>query len=146
MGSIPHMVRTILFHRLLWYGLAWLLAIGAAGVALSHAWHSFDIQETDPEKRRHDGNDGHTSIDFGGQYLMGRMLLEGHGRDLYTRSHQRTVLIGIYPLGDQVPNAPKSDAENLLYWMMGTDDPEAHAVVGSFLTPLAAADLPTNLI
>src|SRR4051794_17973576 len=32
------------------------------------------------EKMRTDGNDGHTSIDFAGQWLMGRMLTKGYGR------------------------------------------------------------------
>src|SRR5262249_1522751 len=111
-----------------------------------HAYHSFDVlKDEEPAKKRPDGNDGHVSIDFGGQYLMGRMLLEGHGRHLYDRTYQRTVLIEIYPVEDQVPEAPKSDAENLLYWMMGTDNPVAPVVVGSSLTPLAAPDLPASL-
>src|SRR5262245_28807316 len=130
MGSIPTIFRTLLYHRLFWYGLAWLLALGSAGVAYHHGYHSFDPPpDGEPEKKRRDGNEGHTSIDFGGQYLMGRMLLEGHGRHLYDRNTLRTLLIEIYPLEDQVPDAPKSDAENMLYWMMGTDDAAAPPVI-----------------
>jgi arabinofuranan 3-O-arabinosyltransferase len=147
MGSIPTIFRAILCHRLLWYSLAWLLALGSAWLAWHHAYHSFDAPKDEkPEKKRPDGNDGHVSIDFGGQYLMGRMLLEGHGRHLYDRNYLRSVLIEIYPLEDQVPEAPKSDAENLLYWMMGSDDAAAPPLVGSFLLPLAAPDLPGSLV
>src|SRR5438270_12810406 len=86
--------------RFLWrprprYVLAWLFALGVAAGFAYTAWNGFNVED------RADGNDGHTSIDFGGQWLMGRMLIEGHGRHLYDRARQHTVLIRNYPVEDQ---------------------------------------------
>ena len=50
-----------------------------------------------------DGNGGHCTVDFGGQYLMGRMLVTGNGGELYNRAVQRQVLAEVYPVADQDP-------------------------------------------
>src|SRR5260370_18138915 len=63
-------------------------------------------------------------IDFGGQWLMGRMLYEGHGQRLYLRRQQREVAQAAFPEDDQAPDAEKSDAENLMDWLMGKDAPK----------------------
>lgn len=116
--------------------LTWAVALLAAGLALYSAWHSFDntLEGTD----RNDGNGGHCTIDFGGQWLMGRMLVAGHGRQLYNRSFHRLVLTPAYPVEDQGPKQDKSDAEGLLTWMMGTDRSDAPPILGGLLTPWAA--------
>src|SRR5204862_6896415 len=62
------------------YVLAWVAAVALAGFELYHYSRGF------ADASRRDGNWGHATIDFGGQYLMGRLLLEGHGRDLYNRT------------------------------------------------------------
>src|SRR5687767_11506651 len=67
------------------YVLAWLLALGLAAGYLHWAWHYFD------EPRRRDGNLGHVWIDFGGQWLLGRMIVEGRGEQLYVRGPQREL-------------------------------------------------------
>jgi arabinofuranan 3-O-arabinosyltransferase len=126
--------------RRIFYALAWVLALSTATVSLWSAWISF------AKPTRPDGNEGHTTIDFGGQYLMGRMLLEGHGQELYNRNYQRMVLTAAYPTTDQDPEAEHSDAENLLFWMMGTDHPKAPAILGSFAAPLAAQNAPEAAI
>jgi hypothetical protein len=173
--------RQVFFHRHFWYALAWTVAVGIAVCEFACAWHSFDNSPSGGQRR--DGNGGHTTIDFGGQYLMGRTLLEGHGRHLYDRRVLREVLRGIYPTQDEDPRArqriascllplgagtgpgaalviawgqqeqwqpealkkaaeEKTDAENMMIWIMGTDDPEAPPVLASFLAPLAATDGP----
>jgi arabinofuranan 3-O-arabinosyltransferase len=133
------LLRKLVFHRLLYYVLAWLLALGSAGVALYTGWIAFNTDQ------RPDGNLGHTTIDFGGQYLMGRMLVTGNGRDLYNRGVQRTVLQVAYP--DTVKDAREAntDSENLMSWVMGQDDSDVPTAFGVVLTPLAATD-PLSLI
>jgi hypothetical protein len=125
------MLPALLRHRLTYYLLAWAVALTASGVALHHARHAFDDAD------RRDGNWGHATIDFGGQYLMGRMLVTGHGRQLYDRTVQREVLRPAYPDEDGEPDKP--DVDKLMSWIMGGDDARAAEVVGSFAAPLAAA-------
>jgi hypothetical protein len=114
--------------------LAWLVAVVAAGLALRSAWRAFD------SPKRSDGNAGHTTIDFGGQYLMGRMLVRGQGRHLYHRPVQRAILREAYPREDEDPAQEQSDAEKLMGWFMGRDDAQAAATIGSFVFPLGQPD------
>ena len=131
------MLRTILRHWLTYYLLAWLAALSSAGVVLYIAWHSFDNYYLNAQ--RPDGNCGHATIDFGGQWLMGRMLVTGHGRQLYNRNIQRAVLQAAYPDGDQEPGK-KSDSDQLMEWLMGTDSKETAEAAATFALPLGAAN------
>jgi len=133
----------VLYSRVLswtFYFICWGAALTVAGFTLWYSWDWFYAPQ------RPDGTRGHTTIDFGGQWLMGRMVLEGNGQYLYERNHLRTVLNEGYPVANQTPEAsavggPDLDAEHMLWMVEGDeDDPEARAVKGSFLTPLAAAD------
>jgi hypothetical protein len=110
------------------YALAWLLLLGGLTFGLHRSWHFFDV----PERR--DGNNGHISIDFAGQWLMGRMLLEGHARRLYDRGVQRQVVQGAFPAADQAPEQKLSDVDDLLESLMGHDD----GVGGPLYPPLNA--------
>ena len=83
MNRIEELLLQALRHWLPYYVLAWLVAVVASAVALEYAWIGFDKSE------RRDGNCGHATIDFGGQYLMGRMLVRGYGQHLYHRHYQR---------------------------------------------------------
>ena len=83
------------------------------------------------------GNYGYTEIDFGGQWLMGRMIVRGYGKDLYNRTRQRQVLNDSFPvewepLDHQLYRFPvehrqadlqkgnlKTDAEMLMEWTVG---------------------------
>ena len=67
-------------------------------VSGAYAWEAYD------DSRRADGNHGHTTIDFGGQWLMGAMLIQGDGPHLYHRNHQRQALPPRLPYEDEVPN------------------------------------------
>jgi hypothetical protein len=125
-----------LLHRRTRYVAAWLLALVSCGVMLYIAWVGFNNPSSG---NRHDGNSGHAMIDFGGQYLMGRMMVRGYGRHLYHRYYQRQVLRESYPREDEDPRQERSDAENMMFWIMGRDDPHAAETLGSFLVPLAAS-------
>lgn len=116
------------------YVLAWLALLGGLTFGLHRSWHYFD------DARRVDGNDGHVLMDFGGQWLMGRLLVEGEGRRLYDRDVQRPILRRAYPRGDEDPEQESSDAERLMGWMMGTDSPEpgVRNVGGPLYPPLNA--------
>ncbi len=131
--SYEELALAVLKNWRTYYILSWILSLFAASVAMFYAWHAFDNGE------RPDGNSGHATIDFGGQWLMGRMLATGHANQLYNRNVQRLVLGDAYPPEDQKPG-DRSDTENLMYWMMGEDIGGADQVFGSSATPLAAAD------
>jgi arabinofuranan 3-O-arabinosyltransferase len=127
------------------YLLAWLLAGTVAGISFFNAWTIFDTpKRADRTSKRKDGNNGHALIDFGGQWLMGRMLVQGLGRHLYHRNYLREVVREAYPRADEIPPDERSaaekdehDAENMMGWLMGRDDPEAAKALLSFLAPLA---------
>jgi hypothetical protein len=118
------------------YIASWIVAFTAAAIAFVLAWQSFDDTGETP---RRDGNSGHATIDFGGQYLMGRMLIRGQGRSLFHRNAQRIVLREVYPSDDESPTQEKSDVENMMVWTVGEDDPQSGPIIGSFLIPLAGA-------
>jgi arabinofuranan 3-O-arabinosyltransferase len=121
----PHgrLARFVLNRRVR-YAAAWLLALGCAGGRLINGYYSFhDPRPVGHPERRLDGNKGHISIDFGGSWLMGRMLARGHGRELYSRPRYWEVAQQAYPVADQAPAAAQSDAAELLQQFMGDDDP-----------------------
>ena len=86
----------LVLHRTTRY-TARLVALGTMGYSGFNAW---DIYRDD---RRGDGNPGHTFIDFGGQWLMGRLLVTGNGQNLYKRSIQRGLLEEAYPRENEIP-------------------------------------------
>jgi len=124
------------------WAICWLIFLTSAAIVAEQTWKAFD------QPGRGDGNAGHATIDFGGQWLMGRMIVEGQGRHLYDRRYLRPVAHNGYPAGVERAEAPKSDpkspkeskgdAESLMDWLSGTDDSEAPRVIASFLAPLAA--------
>lgn len=114
------------------YVAAWVAVLAAAAAMLYCCW----VAQDDP--KRGDGNGGHVSLDFSGQWLMGRLLVTGQGRDLYDRRRQRAVLEAAYPLADGSPEQRKSDAEGIMWSMMGEDDPAKRWVGGPLYPPLNA--------
>jgi len=153
MNRIEELLLKVLRHWLPYYLLAWIVAAGASAIALDYAWHSFDstFSEKDgtgyvTKRSRRDGNSGHATIDFGGQYLMGRILVTGNGRELYNRHVHREVLREVFFKIDwertnRKPDEAedRGDVENLMYWTMGNDEGWKRTF-GSVMTPLAAAD------
>jgi hypothetical protein len=136
----PDLSRLSLFHRLLRavltprgrWALAWLAALIGTGIGAASAWVWARHSE------RHDRTHGHTQIDFGGQWVMARVLVEGHGRHLYDRNFIRKVTEKAYPVSDEAPDDPYHDVDSLLLGMIGVDAPDHAAVAASFLAPLAA--------
>jgi hypothetical protein len=111
-----------------------------------------------PQRRRAGGNSGHAQIDFGGQWLMGRMIVLGHGRELYHRQRQWEVARAGFPVEDEplvdrveasLPRSlrqsagkdetPAHDAENLMSWVMG-HDPEEWKLLGGAVAAPAGPD------
>lgn len=138
--------------------LVWLAAVLVGATFLYRAFEWFENAPNLPaERHRADGNGGHAQVDFGGQWLMGRMLATGNGHDLYHRQRQWQVLRAGYtddaeapaqragpavpphlglptPPVDSIPH----DADNLMGWFMGTDPAaEWKAVGGAAVAPLA---------
>jgi hypothetical protein len=93
------------------------------------------------------GTRGHFTIDFGGQYLMGRLVATGNGRSLYDRKVQRQVLAETYecdcrdPRTEKKPDETKpTDAESLLSSTISDDSPEGTEMErgGSLYPPVHA--------
>jgi arabinofuranan 3-O-arabinosyltransferase len=137
--------------------LLWLLTLIVGGYLLWHAFKWFDIPSNTPEdRRRTDGNGGHVQIDFGGQWLMGRMVVCGHGRELYHRQRLWEVARDAFPVENEdslsrtesiVPGPLrvfakpdedlKHDADRMMGWFMGSDAPEWRVACGAVAAPLA---------
>ena len=128
-------IIAVITHRWTRGAGAWLIAGFTAWMCLYQAWHAFDNGNYE-DGNRADGNYGHSTIDFGGQWMMGAMLLEGHGRQLYHRAVQREVLRDAYPRDRQDPRSERSDGDKLMSYFMGTESVQAGEVIGSFLTPI----------
>ncbi len=110
----------------------WALCLGYAVQRLEHARTEFGTRSTTPvEKQRADGNSGHAQIDFGGQWVMGRMIATGRGRELYHRDALWEVVREGYPESDESPYVRRHagpatrhdsichDADDLMYSFMG---------------------------
>lgn len=110
-------VWTILGNERVRYALAWTAALVGVLICVIGGW----VAQRKP--LRADGNIGHVSLDFSGQWLMGRMLVSGQGRHLYERNHQRAVLAAAYPREDQNPEQETSDVEAIMTALMGEDAP-----------------------
>jgi hypothetical protein len=138
----------------------WIAAISCGAVLTYHGLHWFDVPESlTPERKRADGNSGHAQIDFGGQWVMGRMLVTGNGRRLYHRQTQWQVVRDSYPVSDECPlqqdESPlprhmrklarpeedwQHDSTNLMSWFMGSEDEPRDAwkkVAGATAAPFA---------
>lgn len=132
----------VILHPLTRSVLAWLAALGLTGIHYYQARHIYDNDpNAEPAQWRADGNVGHTTIDFGGQWIMGRMLRDGHARQLYHRDILRDVLSAWYPPSDQAPKQERSDVEHLMFCFMGSDTPNSPgepAIGGPLYPPLHA--------
>src|SRR5260370_11616075 len=133
-------------HHWTRYAAAWIAAVGIAGWQQYLAAKAFRIpDDAGPERWRVCGNDGHTSIDFGGQWLMGRMLTKGYGRHLYQRDYQFEVAQAAYSRDLEPPDANHHDANELvLNWYISAEgkDQEARAPRRAVLAKRASAALP----
>ncbi len=153
--AVPPRLWAWLGKRRTVHVLLWIVTFSVCYSFLSRAWIWFDNRsELPPEQKRADGNSGHAQIDFGGQWVMGRMLVLGHGRELYHRQRQWEVLRAGYPVENEsplarevsllpsgrrppgVPDDLRHDADSLLYWFMGADPPEWKTVGGAAAAPL----------
>jgi hypothetical protein len=156
--------------------LTWVALVVCSYIAVRWAWNCYDDLD------RRDGNHGHATIDFGGQWIMGRMLVTGNGRALYDRLALRRVLEEAYPRADSddprvmklaesatgflsgadpfaasvllsvaervataTPltgklEADVGDAQRLLDWMIGEDNPQDAAILGGYLAPWAGSE------
>ncbi len=118
MSDAPHdfvaAVRRFVCHRLTRLAVCWLGCLFLAWTRWQHAYHCFDAPPTNDsssaaerDKRREDGNNGHTWIDFGGQYVFGRTAAEGGWRHLYDRDTLRRTAEAAYPIERQSPAVQK---------------------------------------
>jgi arabinofuranan 3-O-arabinosyltransferase len=140
MTKFPALIRFAVDRRTL-YSLAWLLALALAAARIINAHLCFqDRRPLGDPNRRVDGNDGHQQIDFGGQWLMGRMLATGHGRELFSRPWLREVAQRSYHRDQESPTADQHDGDLLVGWFMGDDDPRWKAVGGAAAALIGASN------
>ncbi|MBY0512723.1 MAG: DUF2029 domain-containing protein [Gemmataceae bacterium] len=140
--------------------LLWLVTLATAAHHFHRARTWFATKPATPDHlRRADGNEGHTYIDFGGQWVMGRMLVLGHGRELYHRDRQWEVVRAGYPVEWEAPiqNDPDAqerhrppfgmrpdplltmhDADRMMHWFMGADPAEGDGIGGPLYPPVHA--------
>ena len=142
----------------------WLVALGTAVHHLRDGREWLANQPDTPEHllRPYPGGHGHTQIDFGGQWVMGRMFVLGHGREMYHRQRQWEVVRAGYPASAETPLQREEsilprhrrtrartdeelghDADRMMYWFMGKDSPSWKTVGGAAVAPLIA-DLSGN--
>jgi arabinofuranan 3-O-arabinosyltransferase len=134
------LVRFIV-HRRTRYVLSWVAALGLTALQWHIAWHMFDSPPNgDPTTERRDRNFGHTLIDFGGQWLPARVLITGHGHELYSPEVHRQIVDAAYPRSDEPPQAKSSDADLLYHAMMEVpaDDGDGRELHGPLYPPTQA--------
>ncbi|MFO0852249.1 MAG: glycosyltransferase family 87 protein [Gemmataceae bacterium] len=138
---------------------AWAVCFGYLGQRFYHARTEFDDKpDTPADRRRADGNSGHAQIDFGGQWVMARTVVTGHGRELYHRQRQWQVVRAGYPDAatsefarrhmepgqtrpSDVPlSDTRTDTVNLMDWFMGQDSPAWSHVATAVGLPLMSSD------
>lgn len=144
-------------YRRVAYAAAWIVCLMYAGQRMHHARTEFDNWSNDsPEKHRADGNDGHAQIDFGGQWVMGRMVATGHARDLYDRREQWKVVREGFPRSAESnyvrknafpaslrdpsikPEDVRHDDDAMMWWFMGTDPPQWDEAGAAVALPVLA--------
>ncbi len=134
MKHLPLWIQPFVTMKAL-YAFAWLAALGIAAGRIVNGHLAFqDYHPMNHPDRRIDGNEGHRSIDFGGQWMMGRILATGHGRELYSRPRQWEVAQQAYPRANKAPTSNERDAEVLLQHFMGRDDPHWLESAGAVAT------------
>lgn len=134
-------LRTWFLDARIRYALSWGVLLTVLAARLTTACTNFE------NDARPDGNDGHTAIDFGGQWLMGRLLVTGHGRELYSRPTHLAVAREAYPIAREAPGQSKHDADLLVGCFPGRTDnplggplyPPIHAFV---MAPVGCIDNP----
>jgi len=146
--------------------LLWAIALGIGAHHLVNArmWLANYPDTPDYLRRPTAGGYGHTQVDFGGQWVMGRMLVLGHGRELYHRQVQWGVVRDGFPVTDeslaqqeeailpihlrQIAKPDDSihhDADRMMYWFMGSDPPAWKTVGGAVAAPLATGPFDSPL-
>jgi hypothetical protein len=71
---------------------------------------------------------------------MGRLLITGHGRGLYDRKQQRTVVEAVFPKSDESPDQALGDVEGIMWSMMCWDDEDDARTFGGCTAPFAGGD------
>jgi hypothetical protein len=118
----PARVISFLLRARVRWAIAWVVAVASSFGALHFAWTAYDTAE------RPDGNRGHVFVDFSGQWIMGRMLVAGRGRDLYHKDAQDELIAAAFP---------PADAGSVAGWLRPADD-DRPGVRGPLYPPINA--------
>jgi hypothetical protein len=85
--------------RIICYVASWALLLFIAGLVTYDSWTAYDSDEYDA------GTEGHATVDFGGQWYVGKLILQGEGHYLYERHHLWMVMQENFPAETQ-PSSP----------------------------------------
>ena len=120
-----------------------LLWVCVIGIMCGQWYHARCVSFVD--ESRGDGHSGHVQIDFGGQWLFGRSLLTGHGKELYHRSVYWSITYECFPRDRESPTQKGHDDEGLVNCFMGDDPPRISSTVCAAMLPIFS-DSPLSAI
>jgi arabinofuranan 3-O-arabinosyltransferase len=135
----PARIVRLMLDRRARLGAAWLVAVLVAWNTFNLGWYCMSRPD------RPDGNYAHVNIDFSGQYLLGRMVLQSEGPFLYRKTHQAEILKESFPVSAEAKGQETHDADEVMGWLIGYGDdseirgplyPPVHALLFAPLTYL----------
>ena len=138
-GRWLHLAWRILAHPLPRYLASWAIVLYVGYYQTYEAWTYYNVWHFDA------GTRGHATVDFGGQWFTGKLLLEGKGRYLYERHAQWEVIREYYP-PERTPHGPVyQDRCRLGDWLRGKEwgkwkDHRAPELLASYLLPLGSGN------
>jgi arabinofuranan 3-O-arabinosyltransferase len=117
--------------RIVAYIASWALLLFVAGYITHDSWTGYASDDVEA------GTIGHATVDFGGQWYTGKLLLRGEGRFLYERHHQWIVLQQGFPLEKEPSSLAVAQGWRLRDWRKGKwVDFRAQELLGRYLLPV----------
>src|SRR5947207_1044902 len=138
-GRWLHLLWRVLGHPLPRYLASWVLVLYVGYYQSYEAWTWYNVWFFDA------GTRGHATVDFGGQWFTGRLILDGKGHYLYERHAQWEVMRKHFPLEQRPYNGVRQDEIRLGDWVRGKEwgkwkDRRAPELLASYLLPLGAGE------
>jgi hypothetical protein len=121
--------------RIVAYVASWVLLLFVAGFITHDSWTGYASDDNDA------GTIGHATVDFGGQWYTGKLLLRGEGHYLYERHHQWIVLQEGFPLEKEPSSLAVAQQWRLRDWRKAKwIDYRAHELLAAHLMPLGSGN------
>jgi hypothetical protein len=126
-----HRAKHIL--RILCYLASWATLVFVGYHVTYDSWVAYNREDVDS------GTEGHATVDFGGQWYTGKLLLQGEGHFLYERHHQWMVLKQNFPPEKEPSSQVVVLEKRLLQWATKkvSSDRVAANLLGGYFFPIA---------